>query len=76
MTRRAARPRSPGPQEFSQGPPRTRPVRDELDLTLLVACYNEEGNILNTLDTLLSALVEFPALTWAVLVVYDASPAR
>lgn len=61
------------PREFSAGTPRANPIRDEIDLTLMVACYNEAENIVNTLDTLLSALVEFPDVSWEVIIIDDAS---
>lgn len=64
------------PATYHYGPPRPDPFPIELDLTLFVACYNEQENIRATLDTLLSALVQFPALTWEVLIVDDASTDR
>jgi glycosyltransferase involved in cell wall biosynthesis len=48
------------------------PQKDELDLTLFVACYNEEKNIVGTLDTVLAALKEFD-FTWEIIVIDDAS---
>ena len=44
-------------------------------LTLFVACYNEEANIVGTLDTLLGALAEF-AFRWEIIVIDDASRDR
>lgn len=61
------------PVVFTDGPPRNHAIHDDIDLTLLVACYNESENIVNTLDTLVSALIEFPDVSWEVLVVDDAS---
>lgn len=58
------------------GPPRPSPIVEDLDLTIFVACYNEEDNILETLETLLAALREFPALKWEVLVIDDCSRDR
>jgi glycosyltransferase involved in cell wall biosynthesis len=43
-----------------------------LDLTLFVACYNEEANIRDTLDTVVSALREVPC-SYEVIVVDDKS---
>ncbi len=48
------------------------PVLSELDLTLLVPCYNEEGRIAETLKSLVSAVREF-FFSWEVLVIDDAS---
>jgi glycosyltransferase involved in cell wall biosynthesis len=48
---------------------------NQIDLTLFVACYNEEENIIGTLDTLLSALAEFD-FSWEILVIDDASTDR
>lgn len=45
---------------------------NEFDLTLFVACYNEEANIIDTLDTLIAALRECN-LTWEIVVIDDAS---
>lgn len=44
----------------------------DCDLTVFVACYNEEGNILRTLESLTSALHQVP-LSWEILVIDDAS---
>jgi glycosyltransferase involved in cell wall biosynthesis len=51
------------------------PVENDLDLTLFVACYNEEANIVGTLETLLDALGEFD-FTWEIIVIDDASRDR
>ncbi len=48
---------------------------NEIDLTLFVACYNEEDNIRGTLDTLLAALAE-TKLTWEIIVIDDGSRDR
>lgn len=45
---------------------------DEIDLTLFVACYNEEANIGATLDTLLEALAE-TTCSWEIIVIDDGS---
>lgn len=45
---------------------------NDLDLTLFVACYNEEKNIIATLETVLSALENVP-FTWEIIVIDDAS---
>jgi glycosyltransferase involved in cell wall biosynthesis len=47
----------------------------EIDITFFVACYNEEENIVATLDTLLAALDEVPC-GWEILVIDDASQDR
>ena len=47
----------------------------ECDLTLFVACYNEEGGILPTLRTLLAALDE-AGCTFDIVIVDDASTDR
>src|SRR6266852_1422696 len=44
----------------------------ELDLTLFVACFNEEPNIVGTLDAIQEAMKELP-LTYEIIVVDDAS---
>jgi glycosyltransferase involved in cell wall biosynthesis len=49
--------------------------RPEVDLTLFVACYNEERNIRGTLETLRQALSEF-AFTWEIIVIDDCSTDR
>jgi len=63
-------------KDMPYGPPRPKPLLEDLDLTIFVACYNEEENIVETLDTLLSALSEFPELKYEVLVIDDASKDR
>jgi glycosyltransferase involved in cell wall biosynthesis len=50
-------------------------VSHECDLTLFVACYNEEQNIVPTLETVLAALGEFP-FTWEIIIIDDASRDR
>jgi glycosyltransferase involved in cell wall biosynthesis len=47
----------------------------EVDLTLFVACYNEEHNILDTLDTIQEAMQEL-SLTYEIIVIDDASRDR
>src|SRR4051812_37934383 len=49
--------------------------QDELDLTLFVACYNEEKNIVATLETVLAALKQFN-YAWEIIVFDDASTDR
>jgi glycosyltransferase involved in cell wall biosynthesis len=51
------------------------PLDNELDLTLFVACYNEEKNIVQTLETVLSALREFD-YSWEIIIIDDASRDR
>jgi glycosyltransferase involved in cell wall biosynthesis len=48
---------------------------DQIDLTLFVACYNEENDIVGTLDTLLASLAEVQ-LSWEIIVIDDASSDR
>ena len=50
----------------------TNSETDDIYLTLLVACYYEEENIVETLDTLIDALSEFD-FTWEIIVIDDAS---
>ncbi len=45
------------------------------DITFFIACYNEEGGILGTLETLLSAVHELP-ITYDIVIVDDASRDR
>jgi glycosyltransferase involved in cell wall biosynthesis len=47
----------------------------EKDITFFVACYNEEENIVDTLDTLTAALAESDC-TWEIIVVDDGSTDR
>jgi len=47
-------------------------VRNPIDLTLFVACYNEEDNIVPTLETLIDALRDI-GVSYEVIVVDDAS---
>jgi glycosyltransferase involved in cell wall biosynthesis len=51
------------------------PARGEIDITFYVACYNEEGNITSTLDTLTAALAE-SARTWEIILIDDGSTDR
>ena len=60
---------SPGKVIPSPGPDRQK------DITLFVACYNEEENITPTLDTLTAALAEVDC-TWEILVIDDGSRDR
>jgi len=46
-----------------------------LDLTLFVACYNEEPNVVGTLETIQKAVKDLP-LTYEIIVVDDASQDR
>jgi len=46
-----------------------------LDLSVFVACYNEESNIIPTLDTLLSAFREVNC-KWEIIIIDDASSDR
>lgn len=48
------------------------PCKWEKDLTIFVPCYNEEGNILDTFDTIFSALDE-TNLTYEIIIIDDAS---
>ena len=48
---------------------------NELDLTVFVACYNEEANIAGALDTLREALHGLP-LTWEAIIIDDGSRDR
>lgn len=54
---------------------RRNELENEVDLTLFIACYNEEKNIVGTLDTVLSALEEFD-FTWEIIIIDDASTDR
>src|SRR5438128_5474139 len=47
----------------------------EKDITLFVACYNEEENIVATLDTLTAALAEVDC-SWEILIIDDGSRDR
>jgi glycosyltransferase involved in cell wall biosynthesis len=51
------------------------PLENDLDLTLFVSCYNEEANIVGTLETLLEALGEFD-FAWEIIIIDDASTDR
>ena len=50
------------------------PLENDLDLTLFVACYNEEENIIGTLETLLA--LDYPVDRREVVVMSDASSDR
>lgn len=50
-------------------------VREELDLTMFVPCYNEEERITGTLETIKAAMTEVPC-TYEVIVVDDGSKDR
>jgi len=52
--------------------PRGEILKSEIDLTLFVACYNEEPNIIGTLETVQAALKEFK-YTWEIIIIDDAS---
>ncbi|MFC1508560.1 glycosyltransferase family 2 protein [Candidatus Omnitrophota bacterium] len=47
----------------------------EKDITIFVSCYNEEGNIIDTFNTLTSALSAVK-LDWEIIVIDDASTDR
>jgi glycosyltransferase involved in cell wall biosynthesis len=49
--------------------------RSEVDLTLFVACYNEQNNIRGTLETLREALAD-ANFTWEIIVIDDCSTDR
>lgn len=51
------------------------PTAGEVDITFYVACYNEENNIVATLDTLTAALAESDR-TWEIIVIDDGSTDR
>jgi len=48
------------------------PQRWEKDLTVMIPCYNEEGNIIETLDILIPVLRRTP-YSWEIIVIDDAS---
>lgn len=48
------------------------PYQFEIDITIFVPCYNEEGNIVDTLNTIFSALDE-TRLAYEILIIDDAS---
>lgn len=50
-------------------------IPHEIDLTVFVACYNEEVNIIASLRSLIEALNETP-LTWEAVIIDDASRDR
>ena len=51
------------------------PEREAKDITVYVACYNEEDNIIHTLNMLLESFAEAPC-SWEVIVIDDASSDR
>ncbi|MFA5339981.1 MAG: glycosyltransferase family 2 protein [Candidatus Omnitrophota bacterium] len=55
--------------------PRFVACKWEKDITVFVSCYNEEGNIIDTFNTLTSALSAVK-LDWEILVIDDASTDR
>jgi glycosyltransferase involved in cell wall biosynthesis len=77
--------RDPRPETMSNGPlayPRLNgqaavapPQSGTVDLTLFVGCYNEEDNIIATLETVLAALREVPC-KYEIIVVDDCSADR
>ena len=48
------------------------PCKWEKDITIFVSCYNEEDNIIDTFNTIISALVE-TKFSWEIIVIDDAS---
>jgi len=46
--------------------------RWDKDLTIMIPCYNEEGNIIETFDVLIPVLQEMP-FDWEIIVIDDAS---
>jgi dolichol-phosphate mannosyltransferase len=48
------------------------PTQPDIDLTMFVACYNEEENILCTFEEINKAMAEL-SLTWEIIVIDDAS---
>src|SRR6266571_4121350 len=48
-------------------------LADELDLTIVVPCYNEAQNVTATLDTIAAAMRELPSLRYEIMVVDDGS---
>lgn len=51
------------------------PDREDLDLTIFVACYNEQNNIRGTLEKLIEALKDFN-FRWEILFIDDCSTDR
>ncbi len=47
--------------------------QEELDLTIVVPCYNEEQNVAATLDTIFAAMRQLPPCGYEVLVIDDGS---
>lgn len=62
---------------ISAQPPEPVPagIREEIDLTMFVPCYNEESRITGTLETIKAAMAEVPC-TYEVIVVDDGSKDR
>ncbi len=67
-------PNVPTAATTSPAPPST-PAGGEIDITFFIACYNEEENITDTLDTLTAALAE-STCSWEAIVVDDGSKDR
>jgi len=67
------------PEEGMTSPPhvtracRAAPILNaDIDVTLFIACYNEEANIVATLDTVVAAVCEV-GCTWEIVLIDDAS---
>ncbi len=52
--------------------PKFIPYKWEKDLTVFIPCYNEEGNIIDTFNTIFSALAE-TKISYEIIVIDDAS---
>jgi glycosyltransferase involved in cell wall biosynthesis len=63
------------PQAAMAAPYRAVERTAAVDLTLFVACYNEENNITGTLDTIQDTMRDLP-LTYEIIVIDDASRDR
>src|SRR5438876_1060626 len=48
-------------------------LTDEIDLTILVSCYNEQSLIVRTIENVLSALDEVGGIRYEILVIDDCS---
>jgi glycosyltransferase involved in cell wall biosynthesis len=46
--------------------------QSEIDVTIFIACFNEEENIIATIGEVVSAMVEL-SLTWEIIIIDDAS---
>jgi len=57
---------------MSSSPPPAQQTGD-LDLTIVVPCYDEEGNVAATLDTIASAMRELPPCRYEILLIDDGS---